>query len=172
MNEAGSPIAENGGRRIPGGDQMERSSVDSGIFWCRSGCPPGGRGGPILRWVPIARWSRRNECSACITRSSHECSARVGVQSPPGNERPPIRSSGGPERRILAEGPSMGSYRVREDAPTPRIGAAQAILAWLDPNPPVQPLPASKPGTPGDGPKAALDRAQSEGPLDGKSLRA
>jgi hypothetical protein len=30
---------------------------------------------------------------------------------------------GPPDGRILAEGWSMGLYRVREDAPTPRIGA-------------------------------------------------
>jgi hypothetical protein len=34
---------------------MERSSASagSGIFWCRSGCRPGGGGGLILKWVPI-----------------------------------------------------------------------------------------------------------------------
>jgi hypothetical protein len=37
-----------GCRRIACGDYMERSSasVGSGIFWYRSGCPPGGRGFP------------------------------------------------------------------------------------------------------------------------------
>jgi len=36
---------------------MEQSaaSAGSGIFWCRSGCRPGGGGGSILKWVPIRK---------------------------------------------------------------------------------------------------------------------
>jgi hypothetical protein len=33
----------------------------------------------------------------------------------------------------------MGSYRVREDAPTPQIVPIKAILARIDPKPQVQP---------------------------------
>ena len=65
----------------------------------------------------------------------------------------------------------MGAYRVREDVPTPRIVPIKAIWRGSIRKPQAQPLPASKPGTPGDGPKAALDRAQSEGALD-RSLSA
>jgi hypothetical protein len=42
--------------------RMERypASVGSGIFRCRPGCRPGGRGWLVPQWVPIARRSGRN----------------------------------------------------------------------------------------------------------------
>ena len=68
---------------------MERSSasVGSGIFRCRSGCRPGGRGWLNPKWVPIRPAVAAKSLSGEIFFTVFCCPERVGGQPSHGGEK-------------------------------------------------------------------------------------